>query len=95
MATYSDFAPFVENAYNNSIGLITGAINRRLNYKYNEMAAENADKRTRALYNDIYSPKALLGQYAEAGLSPSLMFGEHPDREEPPELKEEEQPGNQ
>lgn len=48
------------------------------NYMYNEMAAGNADKRTRALYNDFYSPGALLKQYKEAGLSPSLMFGGTP-----------------
>lgn len=48
------------------------------NYKYNEQAAENADKRTRALYQDFYSPEALLSQYQEAGLSPSIMFGGTP-----------------
>lgn len=51
---------------------------RRQNYMYGEMAANNADLRTRALYNDFYSPKALLEQYREAGLSPSLMFGGTP-----------------
>lgn len=51
---------------------------RRQNYMYGEMAANNADRRTRALYNDFYSPKALLEQYREAGLSPSLMFGGTP-----------------
>lgn len=45
------------------------------NYELNEKAAENADKRTRALYNDLMSPSALLEQYKQAGLSPSLMFG--------------------
>lgn len=44
------------------------------NFKYNEAAADFADKRTRALYNDLQSPRALLSQYREAGLSPSLMF---------------------
>lgn len=48
------------------------------NYKYGEMAAENADKRTRALYEDFYSPQALMNQYRKAGLSPSLMFGGTP-----------------
>lgn len=48
---------------------------REQNYKYNEMAAQNADARTRALYNDLQSPQALLQQYQAAGLSPSLMFG--------------------
>lgn len=48
------------------------------NYKYGEMAAEQADLRTRALYNDFYSPSALRKQYEAAGLSPSLMFGGTP-----------------
>ena len=48
---------------------------RQGNYQYNEMAAENADRRTRKLYQDFQSPEALLRQYKEAGLSPSLMFG--------------------
>lgn len=47
---------------------------RKENFNYNEKAAENADKRQRAQYNDLYSPKALLGQYAAAGLSPSMML---------------------
>lgn len=51
---------------------------RKENYKYGEIAAENADKRTRALYADFYSPQALVKQYQEAGLSPSLMFGGTP-----------------
>lgn len=51
---------------------------RSLNYMYNEMAARNADKRTRALYGDFYSPEALMRQYKAAGLSPSLMFGGTP-----------------
>lgn len=67
-------------------GIATSAINNAMakerekearaeNYKYNEMAADNADARTRALYADIQSPEALRRQYKEAGLSPSLMFG--------------------
>lgn len=51
---------------------------RASNYRYNELAAQNADARTRALYNDFYSPEALLKQYKNAGLSPSLMFGGTP-----------------
>lgn len=53
-------------------------IDRRQNYLYGEMQADAADRRTRALYNDLYSPGALLRQYKEAGLSPSLMFGGTP-----------------
>lgn len=51
---------------------------RRENYYYGELAANSADRRTRALYNDFYSPEALLKQYKEAGLSPSMMFGGTP-----------------
>lgn len=60
---------YAQENYRNNLGL---------NYQYNEKAAENADKRTRALYNDIYSPGALLKQYEKAGLSPSMMFGGTP-----------------
>lgn len=48
---------------------------RQKNFHYNEMAAENADKRTRALYNDLYSANAQLNQLRQAGLSPSVFFG--------------------
>lgn len=51
---------------------------RRQNYMYGEMAAQNADTRTRALYNSFYSPEALMRQYRSAGLSPSMMFGGTP-----------------
>lgn len=72
-------------AINAGIGAINNAWARDLqheareeNYKLGEKAAENADKRTRALYKDFYSPEALLRQYKEAGLSPSMMFGGTP-----------------
>lgn len=71
-------ATFGINAYNNEMAAQRTAEDRMLNYKYNEKAAYNADKRTRALYNDFYSPEALLKQYIKAGLSPSLMFGGTP-----------------
>lgn len=45
------------------------------NYFYGEMAANNADKRTRALYKDLQSPQAIMQQLKAAGLSPSLMYG--------------------
>lgn len=51
---------------------------REANYYLNEQAAKQADLRTRALYNDFYSPEALLAQYKASGLSPSLMFGGTP-----------------
>lgn len=68
------------------MGLGTGILNnawaeqrennaRRDNYYYNEMAANAADKRTRALYEDYYSANAQLNQLRQAGLSPSVFFG--------------------
>lgn len=51
---------------------------RAANYFMNEQAAALADRRTRALYEDYYSPSALLKQYKEAGLSPSILFGGTP-----------------
>lgn len=42
-------------------------------FGYNEKAADNADKRTRELYNDLYSPAAQMKQIKEAGLSPSIF----------------------
>lgn len=43
-------------------------------FEYNEKAADNADARQRAQYKDMYSPEAMLQQYAAAGLSPSMMM---------------------
>lgn len=48
--------------------------NRRQNFYYNEKAAENADQRTRELYEDLYSPQAQMKMIKEAGLSPSLYY---------------------
>lgn len=64
--------------FNNLFGARSAEEARAENYEYNEMAAQNADTRTRELYKDIYSPQALLKQYKEAGLSPSVMFGGTP-----------------
>lgn len=49
--------------------------NRKRNYYWNEKAADAADQRQRAQYKDLYSPQAMLDQYAAAGLSPSMMMG--------------------
>lgn len=69
-------------------GILTGINNiwgrhmtdwdREENARLNEEAAQRADVRTRALYNDFYSPEALMKQYKKAGLSPSIMFGGTP-----------------
>ena len=48
---------------------------RQQNFELNELSAERADERTRALYEDLQSPSALRQQYEQAGLSPSIMFG--------------------
>lgn len=50
------------------------ATSQKQSYKYNEMAAENADKRTRQLFHDLYSPQAQIRQLQEAGLSSGLMY---------------------
>lgn len=60
---------------NNELARSRESQGRQENFGYNELAAENADKRTRALYNDLMSPESLLKQYKNAGISPSLMFG--------------------
>ena len=41
-------------------------------YKENFYVVEAADSRTRALYNDLYSPGAQMQQIKDAGLSPSI-----------------------
>lgn len=66
------------SAYNNAQARNLAEYDRQQNYMYGEMAANNADKRTRGLYNSFYSPEALLSQYQEAGLSPSMMYGGTP-----------------
>ncbi len=59
---------------NNLITQAFAGHNRRENYRYNEMAAKKADQRQRAQYTELYSPKAMMEQYAAAGLSPSMMM---------------------
>lgn len=49
--------------------------NMNRQHELNEDAANAADARTRALYNDFGSPEALRRQYEEAGLSVGLMYG--------------------
>lgn len=60
----------------NSMAAEREAFARNQNYQFNEQAAQKADKRTRALYGDLYSPQAQLGQIKSAGLSPSLFYGD-------------------
>lgn len=50
----------------------------KINYKYGEMAAENAFKRQQVLYNRTYQDQSYSSQVAQmdaAGLSPGLMYG--------------------
>ena len=47
-----------------------------LQYGTNEEAAQNADIRTRALYNDLQSPEAKREQLEKAGMSVGLMYGQ-------------------
>lgn len=50
----------------------------RINYKYGEMAAENAFERQQVLYNRTYQDQSYTNQVAQmdaAGLSPALMYG--------------------
>lgn len=49
----------------------------KINYKYGEMAAENAFERQQALYNRTYQDQSYANQVAQmdaAGLSPGLMY---------------------
>lgn len=48
---------------------------QKQSHSLNEESAEAADTRTRALYNDLESPAAKVGQLKSAGLSPGLMYG--------------------
>lgn len=48
--------------------------NRKRNFYWNEKAADAADQRQRKQYQDLYSPQAMMNQYAAAGLSPSMMM---------------------
>lgn len=59
---------------NNIISNLWAGHHRRQNYRYNEMAAKKADQRQRAQYMELYSPEAMMKQYAAAGLSPSMMM---------------------
>lgn len=66
---------------------VQGAINekwakvaREENFKYNEKAADSADARQRAQFNDMYSIGAQMRQLKENNLSPSLMMGGTPSQ---------------
>ena len=44
-------------------------------YQYNEMAADNADKRTRNLYASFETPDAKKRMLEDAGFNPALVYG--------------------
>lgn len=68
-----ELLPFlIAGGVNNAANGIFGEISRSRNYYWNNLAAEKADQRTRALYYDLYSPAAKISQLKAAGLSPSI-----------------------
>lgn len=69
------FASIASALLNNSMAQDRESFARQENYQLGEKAADNADARTRKLYEDLMSPASLLQQYKDAELSPSLMFG--------------------
>lgn len=63
-------------------GIANGYVNqmfadhaRAENFRFNELAANNADARQRAQFHDLYSYPAQVKQMKEAGLNPALMYG--------------------
>lgn len=62
------------SAANAALNTGTGLLSQHISYKLNERAAQNADKRTRQLFNDLFSPQAQVGQLQDAGLSTGLMY---------------------
>ena len=75
MSVFGIAARAMETAVNNTMAQNREEVARRENFEYNERSANAADARTRKLYNDLQSPKAIKEQLEEAGLSPSLMYG--------------------
>lgn len=63
---------FLTSMYNNKQAEKREKTAREENYKYGEMAADAADERARAQYNDLYSIKAQMQLARDAGLSPSV-----------------------
>ena len=71
-------ASFGGNLFNNFLSGQRAEEDRARNHYYNELAADAADRRTRLLYSDIYSPQAQMKMIREAGLSPSIYYGGTP-----------------
>ncbi len=62
------------NAASGALNTLLGLGLQKQSARLNEEAAQNADARTRALYNDLYSPQAQVEQLKKAGLSVGLMY---------------------
>lgn len=65
------------NRTNQQIAAQTNRANMAINQSqlaHADKAAEEADTRTRALFDDLYSPAAKMAQYKAAGLNPALMY---------------------
>lgn len=54
---------------------IIGALVSLLGMAHADISAKKADERQRALYEDYYSPSAMVEQYKEAGLNPMGLAG--------------------
>lgn len=63
---------FLTAMYNNKQAEKREKAARKENFEYGEKAADAADARARAQYNDLYSIQAQMQQAKEAGLSPSV-----------------------
>lgn len=71
----------VDTAMNTVGGVINAAMAKELgdyereqNFRYNEKAAQAADKRHRAQFHDLYSYSAQVNEMKKAGLNPALMY---------------------
>lgn len=67
-------ASFGGIAYQNKLNKENTKETAELNYMYNEMSAEEAQRREEELYNSLYSPGAKMKQLQDAGLSPGLFY---------------------
>lgn len=83
MGFWKDFGTSAADIGINVVGgLANGYVNqmfadhaRAENFRFNELAADNADARQRAQFRDLYSYPAQVKQMKEAGLNPALMYG--------------------
>lgn len=69
-------AGIVQGAMNNQMSLSNAREMAKLNFNYNEQAADNAMKRGLALWEHTQSPVAVVKQLKEAGLSPGILLGQ-------------------